>query len=100
MVNMLASVDRMFEAKPKTIKLVFVASPLRNKNNVSWWGDMSICMPLSTIFQSYHDGQFYLWRKPEHQEKTTDLLQVTDITLSHHVASIMPGHERRSNSRL
>jgi hypothetical protein len=34
--------------------------------------------PQNLIFQLYRDGQFYWWRKPEYQEKTINLSQVTD----------------------
>ena len=35
-------------------------------------------MPLSTMFQLYHGGQYYWWRKPEYPEKTTALSHITD----------------------
>jgi hypothetical protein len=40
-----------------------------------------------------------LWRKPEYQEKTTDLLQKSVTTLSNKIALSTPRHERDSNSQ-
>ena len=48
-----------------------------------WW-----CLTtLSTIFQLFRGGKFYWWKKPEDQEKTIDLPQVTD-KLSHTVVHL------------
>ena len=50
-----------------TFKLPFIVM-------LVWW-----CLTLlSTIFHLYRGGQVYWWRKPEDQEKTTNLSQVTD----------------------
>ena len=65
-----------------------------------WKGvlDLWCSTSLSTIFLLYRFGQFYCWRKPEYPQKTTDLPQVTDKTLSHNVVSRTPRHERNSKS--
>ena len=68
---------------------------------------------ISIIFQLYCGGQFYWWRKPEYQKKTTNLSQVIDtlyyimlyratimdkITEHLYFASLK-NHEKRTNLR-
>ena len=58
----------------KLIKDIIQGQLFSNYKELGLW----CLMPLSTIFQLYHGGQFYWWRTPEYPEKTTDKPQVTD----------------------
>jgi hypothetical protein len=58
-------------------------------NNNSHTRFMVFNVTLNNISDLYHGSQFYLWRKPEYQEKTTDMWQVTD-KLYHIITYISP----------
>ena len=70
------------ERTSQNVELAFIISLVyRNTANVylQYLGVGLWClMPFLTIFQLYHGGQLYWWRKPEYPEKTTDLSQIAD----------------------
>ena len=60
---------------------------------VSWLWCLT---PLSTIFQLYCGGHFFLWTAPENPEKTIVPLEVTD-KLYHKLLFVYTSPERDSN---
>jgi hypothetical protein len=71
--------NHLYLFKESNVLRIILHPPLSFACLLAWW-----CLTsLSTIFQLYRGGQFYWWKKPEDQKKTTDLSQITDKL--HHI---------------
>jgi hypothetical protein len=66
----------------KATQLIVELKMMKNKRNNNifnciWWNVIISILICLMVFQLYRAGQFYWWRKPEYQEKTTDPSKVT-----------------------
>ena len=86
----------------KWYKLILISRGLIEiKQIVGCWVRLWCLTPLSTIFQLYSGGQFYLWTKTEWVTGKNHRSAASHWqTLSHNVVSSIPRHERDSNSQL
>ena len=66
-----------FDNTPIIAKILYFSAIDMFQLNISWSVGLWCLTPLLTIFQFYHGGHFYWWKKPEYTQKTTDLPQVS-----------------------
>jgi hypothetical protein len=81
-IHVLSSTGNMFfhpRETPKLCTLIFKRACIMFFACFKVFFYYFLCLSsLSTLFQLYHGGQFYWWRKPAFSKKTNVLQQVTD----------------------